>query len=234
MSERKLGGPGVVIRRHHQQHDARGVDHDRHLRARQRPGDGADGHDREPGSDTLTLPLFGSALGRAGGGHARARSFAGTWSETAPAGGETTGTIVFDGVLGPQEMSVTLSFTQIYGGPPEHEHGDPDLAGDLGRSPCAPMIRSIGSRGGYAGRGYAGATTAAAGSTTTSCRSRTGRRRRRVLGRVRHRRAQRARSEHCIIGGEQFFIRGCLVIPVIDAGSVPGLRRSSTGASGCR
>jgi len=68
------------------------------------------------GSGSLTLPLFGSAqLAVPGAATLEPDPFAGTWAETVPAGGETTGTIVFDGVLGPQEMSVTLSFTQIYG-----------------------------------------------------------------------------------------------------------------------
>jgi hypothetical protein len=68
------------------------------------------------GSDNLTLPLFGSAqLTVPGAATLEPDPFAGTWTETIAPGGETTGTIVFDGVLGLQEMQVTLSFTQIYG-----------------------------------------------------------------------------------------------------------------------
>ncbi len=67
-------------------------------------------------SEALTMPLFGSAqLTVPGAATLEPDPFAGTWSETIPAGGEATGTIVFDGVLGPGEFSVTLSFTQIYG-----------------------------------------------------------------------------------------------------------------------
>jgi hypothetical protein len=68
------------------------------------------------GRDPLTLPLFGSAqLTVPGAATLQPDPFVGTWTETIPAEGEATGTIVFDGVLGPEERSVFLSFTQIYG-----------------------------------------------------------------------------------------------------------------------
>jgi hypothetical protein len=68
------------------------------------------------GSDPLTLPLFGNAqLTVPGSATLQPDPSVGTWANTVPAGGDMTGTIVFDGVLGPQETQVTLSFTTIYG-----------------------------------------------------------------------------------------------------------------------
>jgi hypothetical protein len=73
--------------------------------------------------DSLTLPVFANALLEVPGVNTfNADPAAGTFSGTVPAGGNVTGTIVFDGVLGNGAMRVTLSFAQVYGslGGPDH------------------------------------------------------------------------------------------------------------------
>lgn len=68
------------------------------------------------GPERLNLPLFGNAQLTVPGSTTLAPDpFAGTWTDTVPARGETTGMIVFDGVLGPGVTEVTLSFAQIFG-----------------------------------------------------------------------------------------------------------------------
>ncbi|GAB4049172.1 hypothetical protein [Catellatospora paridis] len=67
------------------------------------------------GGDALTLPTFGRAQLTAAGETLLPDPGASTWPETVPAGGEATGVIVFDGVLGPDTDSVRLSFSIIHG-----------------------------------------------------------------------------------------------------------------------
>ncbi|MFC7247454.1 hypothetical protein ACFQO7_33760 [Catellatospora aurea] len=67
------------------------------------------------GGDALTLPTFGRAQLTAAGETLLPDPGASTWPETVPAGGEATGVIVFDGVLGPHVDSVRLSFSVIHG-----------------------------------------------------------------------------------------------------------------------
>ncbi|GAA1409516.1 hypothetical protein ACFQZ4_21075 [Catellatospora coxensis] len=67
------------------------------------------------GGDALTLPTFGRAQLTAAGETLLPDPGASTWPETVPAGGEATGVIVFDGVLGPDVDSVRLSFSVIHG-----------------------------------------------------------------------------------------------------------------------
>ncbi|MEU8007032.1 hypothetical protein AB0B66_38215 [Catellatospora sp. NPDC049111] len=67
------------------------------------------------GGDALTLPTFGRAQLTAAGETLLPDPGASTWPETVPAGGEATGVIVFDGVLGPGVDSVRLSFSVIHG-----------------------------------------------------------------------------------------------------------------------
>ncbi|WP_144121816.1 hypothetical protein [Catellatospora sichuanensis] len=67
------------------------------------------------GGDALTLPTFGRAQLTAAGETLLPDPGASTWPETVPAGGEATGVIVFDGVLGADTDSVRLSFSVIHG-----------------------------------------------------------------------------------------------------------------------
>ncbi|WP_155374142.1 hypothetical protein [Catellatospora vulcania] len=67
------------------------------------------------GRDALTLPVFGRAQLTVAGETLLPDPGASTWQGTVPAGGEATGVIVFDGVLGPDVDSVRLSFSAIYG-----------------------------------------------------------------------------------------------------------------------
>ncbi|GAA1617856.1 hypothetical protein [Catellatospora bangladeshensis] len=67
------------------------------------------------GGDALTLPVFGRAQLTAPGRTLQPDPAAGDWPQTVPADGEATGTIVFDGVLGPEVTEVRLSFSVIHG-----------------------------------------------------------------------------------------------------------------------
>ncbi len=67
------------------------------------------------GGDALTLPVFGRAQLTAPDRTLQPDPAAGDWPETVPADGEATGTIVFDGVLGPEVTEVRLSFSIIHG-----------------------------------------------------------------------------------------------------------------------
>lgn len=67
------------------------------------------------GGDALTLPVFGRAQLTAPDRTLTPDPAAGDWPETVPADGEATGTIVFDGVLGPDVTEVRLSFSVIHG-----------------------------------------------------------------------------------------------------------------------
>ncbi|BCJ71090.1 hypothetical protein CS0771_06340 [Catellatospora sp. IY07-71] len=67
------------------------------------------------GGEALTLPVFGRAQLTAPDRTLTPDPAAGDWPETVPADGEATGTIVFDGVLGPEVTEVRLSFSVIHG-----------------------------------------------------------------------------------------------------------------------
>jgi hypothetical protein len=74
-------------------------------------------HATNSGNDALQIPVYHNAqLTVPGANSLSADPFAGTWSGPVPAGGESTGTIVFDGVLGPGVTGITLSFSTIFGG----------------------------------------------------------------------------------------------------------------------
>lgn len=70
----------------------------------------------DSGGEAIRLPIFGNAqLTVPGANRLTPDPFAGTFNEQVPAGGETTGTIVFDGALGTEVSMVTLSFSTIFG-----------------------------------------------------------------------------------------------------------------------
>jgi hypothetical protein len=70
------------------------------------------------GADTLTLPIFKTCQLTIPGGTFEADPAASEdlWHETVAPQNETTGTIVFDGVLADGPGQITLTFAQIYGG----------------------------------------------------------------------------------------------------------------------
>jgi hypothetical protein len=66
--------------------------------------------------ETITLPDFGSAeLAIPGAKTLKPDPAAGDWTQQVPAGDETSGTIVFDGVIGAGVTTVKLHFTHVYG-----------------------------------------------------------------------------------------------------------------------
>jgi hypothetical protein len=68
---------------------------------------------RTSGEHSVVLPQ--SQITVPGAATLRSAFGLGTWSDV-PAGGEMTGTIVYEGAVGSDVASVTLSFTQIFGG----------------------------------------------------------------------------------------------------------------------
>jgi hypothetical protein len=71
---------------------------------------------KNPGKDSLYLPVYSNALlDVPGASTLNADPDAGTFNGTVPAGGQTTGTVVFDGVLGAAVTNVTLSFAHVMG-----------------------------------------------------------------------------------------------------------------------
>lgn len=72
-------------------------------------------HATNTGPDALTLPDFGGVQLTIPGDTLQPDPAAGDWPRTVPAGGEATGTIVFDGVLPDGPAEITLAFTQIFG-----------------------------------------------------------------------------------------------------------------------
>lgn len=72
---------------------------------------------RNSSADAIRLPTFGSCqITVPGAATLKPDPAAGDWAGDVPAGGELTGTIVFDGTIGPEVSKVTLSFTSIFGG----------------------------------------------------------------------------------------------------------------------
>jgi hypothetical protein len=71
---------------------------------------------KNTGKDSLNLPVYSNALlDVPGASTLNADPAAGTFGGTVPARGQTTGTIVFDGVLGAGVTKVTLSFAHVQG-----------------------------------------------------------------------------------------------------------------------
>ena len=71
---------------------------------------------RNTGPDALTIPTFGNAQLTIPGATLQPDPAAGDWPDDVPAGGEATGTIVFDGVLAAGQAEIKLSFSHIFGG----------------------------------------------------------------------------------------------------------------------
>jgi hypothetical protein len=72
---------------------------------------------RNSSADAIRLPTFGSCqITVPGAATLKPDPAAGDWAGDVPAGGELTGTIVFDGTIGPAVSKVTLTFTSIFGG----------------------------------------------------------------------------------------------------------------------
>jgi hypothetical protein len=71
---------------------------------------------RNTGKDSLTLPVYSNAqLDVPGANTLNADPAASSFGGTVPARGQTTGTIVFDGILGAGVTRVTLSFAHVQG-----------------------------------------------------------------------------------------------------------------------
>jgi hypothetical protein len=69
------------------------------------------------GSQTIALPIYRFAqLNAEGSDTMQADTAASKWDIQVPAGGKLSGKIVFDGVIGPDVKTATLSFAHVMGG----------------------------------------------------------------------------------------------------------------------
>jgi len=72
---------------------------------------------KNSGGETIALPIYTSAqLNADGSDTMQADSAASKWDIQVPPGGKLSGKIVFDGVIGPEAKTATLSFAQVMGG----------------------------------------------------------------------------------------------------------------------